>query len=86
MRSLLFFLFAMLDQISMIRTRFPDYKSYADATIDQVFTPEERKGAKQLNANYLSTACFISNARGKLHSVLLPPQAQYAPVYTIYIT
>ena len=57
-RSLLLFLFAMLDQISMMRTRFPDYKSYADATIDKIFTPEEMKGAKQLTANYLSTACL----------------------------
>ncbi len=67
----------------MMRTRFPNYKSYADATIDKVFTPEETEGAKQLKANYLSTACFISNAQGKLHSVSLPIQAQYSPVYTI---
>ncbi len=73
----------LLDQISMMRTRFPDYKSYADATIDKIFTPEEMKGAKQLTANYLSTACFMSNSQGKLHSVSLPLEAQYSPVYTI---
>jgi hypothetical protein len=73
----------MLDQISMMRPRFPDYKSYADATIDQIFIPEEMKGAKHLAANYLVTACFISNAQGKLHEVALPKQAQYSPVYTI---
>lgn len=73
----------LLDQLSMMRTRFPDYKSYADATIDQVFTPEEMKGAKQLTANYLATACFMSNPRGKLHPVSLPLQAQYSPIYTI---
>lgn len=73
----------MLDQISMMRSRFPDYKSYADLTIDQVFTQEEMKGAKYLSANYLSTACFISNAKGKLHPVQLPLQAQYSPVFTI---
>ncbi|MGF7083073.1 VCBS repeat-containing protein, partial [Mucilaginibacter sp. UYCu711] len=73
----------MLDQMSVMRGRFPDYKSYADATIDKVFTPEEIKGAKHLTANYLATACFISNAKGKLHEVALPKQAQYSPVYTI---
>ncbi|MEO6849652.1 MAG: VCBS repeat-containing protein [Mucilaginibacter sp.] len=73
----------LFDQISMMRSRFPDYKSYADATFAQIFTPEEIKGAKHLSANCLSTACFISNATGKLHQVSLPSQAQYSPVYTI---
>ncbi|RWY53859.1 VCBS repeat-containing protein [Mucilaginibacter gilvus] len=73
----------LLDQMSMMRTRFPDYKSYAEATMDKVFTPEEMKDAKQLSANHLATSIFISNAGGKLHEVALPVQAQYAPVYTI---
>ncbi|WP_183574409.1 VCBS repeat-containing protein [Mucilaginibacter sp. X5P1] len=73
----------LLDQISMMRGRFPDYKSYADATINQVFTPEEMKGAKYLSANTLSTMLFISNAKGKLHAIALPLQAQYSPVFTI---
>ncbi|MDR3694486.1 VCBS repeat-containing protein [Mucilaginibacter sp.] len=73
----------LLDQLSVMRGRFPDYKSYADATIDQIFTPDEMKGAKHLAANYLSTACFISNIKGQLHEVPLPLQAQYSPVYTI---
>jgi hypothetical protein len=73
----------LLDQISMLRGRFPDYKSYADATLDQIFTPDEMKGAKHLAANYLSTACFISNTKGQFHEVPLPLQAQYSPVYTI---
>jgi hypothetical protein len=73
----------LLDQISMMRSRFPDYKSYADATIDQVFTSDEMKGAGYLSANTFATACFISNSSGKLRQVQLPVQAQYAPVYTI---
>ncbi|MCR8560649.1 VCBS repeat-containing protein [Mucilaginibacter sp. BJC16-A38] len=73
----------LLDQMSIMRPRFPDYKSYADATLDKIFTPEEMKDAKKLTANYLATACFISNAQGKLHPITLPLQAQYAPVYTI---
>ncbi|MDR6944758.1 VCBS repeat-containing protein [Mucilaginibacter pocheonensis] len=73
----------LLDQISIMRPRFSDYKSYADATIDQVFTSDEMKGAGHLTANDLATACFISNAKGKLHPVALPLQAQYSPVYTI---
>nr|WP_183556783.1 VCBS repeat-containing protein [Mucilaginibacter sp. SP1R1]MBB6147661.1 hypothetical protein [Mucilaginibacter sp. SP1R1] len=73
----------LLDQMSIMRGRFADYKSYADATLDKIFTPEEMKGAKHLTANYLSTACFISNAAGKLQETALPIQAQFSPVYTV---
>ncbi|MGY4539857.1 hypothetical protein ACVW0P_004298 [Mucilaginibacter sp. UYNi724] len=73
----------MLDQISVMRTRFSDYKSYADATIDQVFTSEELKGAGHLSANHLATTLFISNAQGKLQIAALPLQAQYSPIYQI---
>ncbi|OQP58162.1 RNA-binding protein [Niastella vici] len=73
----------LLDQISMMRTRFTDYKSYADATINNVFTEEEMKGAGHLQANYLQTAYFESTASGKFLPKRLPIQAQYAPVYTI---
>lgn len=73
----------LLDQMSMMRTRFPDYKSYADATMDKVFNSEEMKGAKKLCANHLATSLFLSNANGKLHMAALPIQAQYSPVYSI---
>jgi hypothetical protein len=73
----------LINQISVMRARFPDYKSYSDATIDQVFTSEEMSSVNYLSAIYLSTACFISNRQGRLKAVALPVQAQYAPVFTI---
>ncbi len=73
----------LLDQMSIMRGRFSDYKSYADAGINDVFTSEERKGAKILTTNYLATAYFESTASGKFKEKALPIQAQYSPVYTI---
>jgi hypothetical protein len=73
----------LLDQISMMRGRFPNYASYADATIDTIFTPEEMKETKHLQANYFKTACFESNAKGSLFEIPLPVEAQFSPVYTI---
>lgn len=73
----------LLDQLSVMRSRFPDYKSYADATMDKIFTPEELKDVKKLTTNELATACFISNGQGRLKQVALPLQAQYSPVFTI---
>jgi hypothetical protein len=75
----------LLDQMSNMRTRFTDYKSYADATLNDIFTAEELKGAGHLSADYLQTAVFESSASGKLIPKDLPLQAQYAPVYSIAI-
>lgn len=72
----------LLDQVSMMRTRFIDYKGYADATLNTVFTEEEMKGAGHLQANYLQTAYFESGP-AKYQLKALPIQTQYMPVYTI---
>jgi len=73
----------LLDQMSIMRPRFPDYKSYADATLKDVFTDEELKGAKILKANCLETVYLEGTAGGKFKQKALPIQAQYSPVYTI---
>jgi hypothetical protein len=73
----------MLDQISLMRSRFPDYKSYADQTLTTIFTPEELQGAVHLEANYLKTAYFLGGPRGKFQEMSLPQEAQYAPIYAM---
>ncbi len=72
----------LLDQMSSMRTRFPDYKSYADLTMNEIFTNEERKNVSKLEANYLSTAIFLlENGKFKMQS--LPVQSQFSPVHSI---
>jgi enediyne biosynthesis protein E4 len=73
----------LLDQISLMRTRFTDYKSYADATLPDVFTPEELSGAKRLSANYLKNAYFEGGAGGRFVEKALPIEAQFAPVFAL---
>jgi hypothetical protein len=73
----------LLDQVSTMRTRFTDYKSYADATLQEIFTPDEMKNVSRLQANYLQTALFESTASGTYRLHTLPVQVQCAPVYTI---
>ncbi len=73
----------LLDQISLMRTRFPDYKSYADATLKDIFTPEELKGAARLSADHLATTFFQSTPGGKFREGQLPPEAQFAPVFAM---
>ncbi|PMD94429.1 RNA-binding protein [Siphonobacter sp. BAB-5405] len=73
----------LLDQISMMRTRFPDYKSYAETTLTDIFTPEELEGSTKLSANTLKTTLFVRTAKGNFQEQALPIQTQMAPVFTI---
>jgi len=73
----------LLDQMSMMRTRYPDYKSYADLTMTEIFTADELKGATKLKANYLKTAVFINNGKGRFKETALPIEVQSSPIYAI---
>ena len=72
----------LMEQISMTRNRFPDYKSYADAQLEDIFTEEERKGAQGLQASELQTRYFTLNASGTFEEQPLPKEVQYSPVFT----
>ena len=73
----------LLDQLSIMRTRFPDYKSYAEATLKDVFTSDELKDATRLEANTLKTMLFLSDANNKFKEKELPIEVQESPIYTI---
>jgi enediyne biosynthesis protein E4 len=73
----------LLEQIGSKRKRFPDYNSYADATLNDIFTSEELAGVKKLSANYLQTVCFLSDSNGKFHEKTLPVQVQMSPICVI---
>ncbi|MEO6314695.1 MAG: VCBS repeat-containing protein [Chitinophagaceae bacterium] len=73
----------LLDQLSIMRTRFTDYKGYAETTLKDIFTEDELKDAGHLTANHLATTLFVGGADNKFHEQPLPLQAQYSPVYSI---
>jgi hypothetical protein len=75
----------LLDEMSIMRTRFPDYKSYAPATINDIFTAEELNGANRLTANLLETGYFESGQGSRFHQKKMPLQAQFSPVFTITV-
>jgi hypothetical protein len=73
----------LLEQVSMMRTRFQDYASYSNASLQQIFTPTELSGAGHLSCNYLQTAYFQGGANRKFKEMKLPLEAQYAPVFAL---
>jgi enediyne biosynthesis protein E4 len=73
----------LISQVPMTHTTFPTFKSYADATIKDIFTDTEMKDAKHLQVNDLRTSFFMFGSDGKFHEKKLPLQAQISPVFTI---
>jgi hypothetical protein len=73
----------LLDQLSMTRSRFPDYASYADAKLTDIFSPEELQGARVLRAHTLQTSILLSTPQARYRLAALPLEAQYTPIYAL---
>ncbi len=74
----------IVNQIGILKRKFPDYESYSNATITDIFSPGDLKGATVLSAPELRTV-FYRNTGTRFEKRLLPKEAQYAPVYAIEV-
>jgi hypothetical protein len=61
---------------SSIKKKFPTYKPFAVATMDDLLTPEQRKGALRLKANMLKSCYLRNDGGGKFAMIPLPKMAQ----------
>jgi ASPIC/UnbV protein/VCBS repeat protein len=68
----------LLRQMNALRRKFPDYKSYAMATMDQVLTADQRKGALILQANNFQSCMLRNDGNGKFTMIPLPAEAQFS--------
>jgi hypothetical protein len=66
----------IIKQMIGMRTKFQNYKSFATATMDEVITPDMRKGAIRLKANTLESMYLRNDGHGKFTMIPLPMQAQ----------
>lgn len=73
----------LADQLPMVKKKFLEYNQYADATIKEVFTPEQLKDANVLQVTEQSTLYLQNDGEKGFSKKPLPAQAQYAPVYAI---
>ncbi len=70
-------------EIPMLKKKFLQYKNYADASIDQVFSPEQLKDAGLLHATVLSSVYLENKGTAGFSIKPLPAAAQNSPVHTI---
>ena len=66
----------MVKQMIGFRNKFRDYRSYATAEFDQMFTKEEMKDAQQLVANDFAHCIILNDGNGKFKMTPLPSASQ----------
>ena len=67
------------DLIYPMRRKFSSYKAYADATMNDIFSPADLAKAQKLTVNNLNTTLYINN-HGKFKPAELPIEAQFSAV------
>jgi enediyne biosynthesis protein E4 len=68
-----------------LKKKFPDYQSYAKATINDLFSSDELKDAGLLQTTTLSTCWLQNKGDAGFAPRALPLEAQYGPTYAIAI-
>lgn len=70
----------LLAALPSLKTRYPDYKSYANQALNDIYSPRELSDAVVKNAYTFSTSLILNNGDGSFKVVPLPAEAQRSPV------
>jgi hypothetical protein len=76
----------LIKQVPSLKKKFPDYTSYAQATIDEVLTAQEKSSAYSAKVFEFASSILINQGDGKFELKSLPMWAQIAPIYGILIS
>ncbi len=72
-------------QLDMMKKKFTTYESYSNATIDNLFSPEELKNAQKSIATWMASSYIENLGNGKFAISPLPQAAQLAPVNSMLV-
>ncbi len=75
----------LVKQIISLRIKFQNYKSFATAKMEDLLTPEQRKDAIKLSANYLKSSFIKNEGNGKFSISALPIQAQVSAINGMHV-
>jgi hypothetical protein len=73
----------MTEQMPILKKKFLQYKSYADAKVEDLFTPDKLKDAAILTCDNMHTLYFENQGTKGFVPHALPVEAGYSPVYGI---
>lgn len=69
--------------LPMIKKKFIKYSDYANKTVDELFTEEQRKGATIRQITTTQSSFMINDGKGNFTLQAMPYQAQYSPIKAI---
>ena len=73
----------LVDQLKYLSKKYPDYESFKDATIEDIFTKEQLDSSIILEANTLGSLILINNGNFNFEVKMLPFETQFSPIYAI---
>lgn len=73
----------LIDQIKSLKKKFPNYQTFKNADINQIFTSAEQEGMQVLEANTLATTLFVNQGGFAFEALPLPQEAQLSPTFAI---
>lgn len=71
----------MVSQMISIRRRYPSYKAYGMASMDDLWKPKDRENALIFQATDMASSYIENLGNGKFAIHALPAEAQIAPIY-----
>ena len=71
----------MISQLISMRRQYPTYESYGRASMDELWSKQDREGAIMLQATDLRSSYIENQGDGKFAIKSLPIEVQVAPVY-----
>lgn len=75
----------LVKQIPSLEKKYPTYASYRNQTIQDIFTPEQLKGAVIDRVYDFKTSVLMNNGNGTFTVKSLPLRAQFSPVYGLKV-
>jgi len=76
----------MISQMISIRKRYPTYKAYGKASVDELLNTKDRENALVFKATDMNSSYIENKGNGKFTISPLPAEAQFAPVYGMQVS
>ena len=76
----------LMARLPGLKKKYPNFESFQNATIEDIFTKEQLKASTTLKVNELRSVIFVNEGKFKFTKKILPESVQYAPVFAIAYT
>jgi hypothetical protein len=75
----------LVAHIPSLKKKYLKYEAFKNETLNDIFAPEQLKGALELKVFELHSVVAINDGQGKFTLRALPMEAQFSPVYGIQV-